>query len=507
MPMGIGLGIGVTRGGGVGVYQFTDADAEAYVAAMTTQPTNARKAAIDASFTRMKARTYWPKLDWLSFPASHDTQAGRINQKNPAQIAAVTGSPTFVADQGFYSNISGVGGLNTGVNPATAGGAFTQNSAHMGVWNFTDYANNGAIKEMEAGNAQIWSHYAPYFYCRANAGGLLQIQPIDGVALGHRAWSRTGNLATALFSDGIKVLTDTTTASAAVSSANVVSASPRGVMAMHFGGGLSDAEMAELRDDIGAYFNDAMILPIFDVFLIIGDSNNTAGVGFDAEIDTPDAAVWGNLSGPKKSVAVDGFMADNAAYPVPFAKDFYKPGALQPGHAVVVLNAWAGGTGLTTSGNSWQAPSGAAYVAALRQIRVILRSMPNANPAGILGIIGANDATLSANAATWQAALDAMIAGFRSNITGGSNVPVVIGGIPPEYLDTGTAAALQAEIADLPSRLTYTGYADPSSPTVINDNADDIHYTAIGQRGTLGNPGGMAGRFWTGYQQALANEP
>jgi hypothetical protein len=49
--------------------------------------------------------------------------------------AATSGVPTFTADQGYAStdNASNVA-LNSNFNPSTAGGHYTQNSAHVSVW-------------------------------------------------------------------------------------------------------------------------------------------------------------------------------------------------------------------------------------------------------------------------------------------------------------------------------------------------------------------------------------
>lgn len=78
-----------------------DPDAQAYFAAMTVQPSAARKDLINALIVGLKADGIWPRIQWLSLLASHSEQAGRLNIKTPAQIASAVNSPVFTVDRGF----------------------------------------------------------------------------------------------------------------------------------------------------------------------------------------------------------------------------------------------------------------------------------------------------------------------------------------------------------------------------------------------------------------------
>jgi hypothetical protein len=82
------------------------------------------------------------KLDALWIMATANTTTANKDICGHTTYTLVpNGSPNFTANQGYL----GVGGsstvfLNTGFNPATAGGNFTQNSAHMAIWSLTNLA-------------------------------------------------------------------------------------------------------------------------------------------------------------------------------------------------------------------------------------------------------------------------------------------------------------------------------------------------------------------------------
>ena len=107
------------------------AETTALLAAMSVQPSAARKTVIDNLIVALKNAGVWTTLDMLYVCAAHDAQAGRINWINPASVATATSSPTFTTDRGYIGTASGY--LATGVN-WSALTKFTQNSAHLGAW-------------------------------------------------------------------------------------------------------------------------------------------------------------------------------------------------------------------------------------------------------------------------------------------------------------------------------------------------------------------------------------
>lgn len=73
------------------------------VAAMTTAPSAARRALIDATIFDLIAAGLWSKLGVLYVLAAHDAQAARLNWKDPTgslNLVAVN-SPAFTADSGY----------------------------------------------------------------------------------------------------------------------------------------------------------------------------------------------------------------------------------------------------------------------------------------------------------------------------------------------------------------------------------------------------------------------
>lgn len=109
-------------------------EATALFAAMTVQPTIGRKKLINDAIVVLKAADVWTRLDYLHVYAAHDAQAARLNWKNPATFAAaLVNAPTFTADRGYAGNGTN-SYVDTGYNPATAGGLYTQNNASFSNW-------------------------------------------------------------------------------------------------------------------------------------------------------------------------------------------------------------------------------------------------------------------------------------------------------------------------------------------------------------------------------------
>jgi hypothetical protein len=93
--------------------------------------------------------------------------------------------------------------------------------------------------------------------------------------------------------------------------------------------------------------------------------------------------------------------------------------------------------------------------------------------------------------ATYAAYLDAVVDGFRTQITGATNTPFIAGELGT-FLSGVTypnAANVNAAIADLPARRTNTAYASSAS---LTDGGDSLHFDAASAR-TLG------GRYWTAF--------
>jgi len=83
----------------------------------------------------------WGKLDALYFLATQNSTTALLNLVSSSFAITANGAPAFVADQGYTGvNNSTTVYLDTGFNPSTAGGNFSQNSAHISFWSNTNPA-------------------------------------------------------------------------------------------------------------------------------------------------------------------------------------------------------------------------------------------------------------------------------------------------------------------------------------------------------------------------------
>jgi hypothetical protein len=124
-------------------------------------------------------------------------------------------------------------------------------------------------------------------------------------------------------------------------------------------------------------------------------------------------------------------------------------------------------------------------------VAVALAKYPNSVFKGILWMQGEYDATAGWTQTQYANALDAMVAGFRTDF---GNMPIIVGGMAPGWVAAdATRQPVQNALIATPNRLSNSGYANPSSPTDISlDIASTVHYSATDQRI-------FGGRFWTAY--------
>lgn len=121
----------------------------------------------------------WDKLDILRVYATQDSTTALLNLKSSSYTGTVHGSPTFTADLGFTgSDGSSTIYIDSGFNPSTAGGNYTQNSAHISAWFINTAAHdppNGYSTGLGGGGlgteAYVWPRYSVdgKSYCRINA--------------------------------------------------------------------------------------------------------------------------------------------------------------------------------------------------------------------------------------------------------------------------------------------------------------------------------------------------
>lgn len=127
----------------------------AYIAAMAARPPDAEILVLNRAIAMIVDSGAFDNMDALYFLASSTDQASRINVISPGTYNLTkTNSPRFTANVGWDANSSS-GYLDTGFNPATAGGKFTQNSACMGVSVSATAATNPAIGNTGTGNSFV----------------------------------------------------------------------------------------------------------------------------------------------------------------------------------------------------------------------------------------------------------------------------------------------------------------------------------------------------------------
>ncbi|GBF27561.1 hypothetical protein MnTg02_02615 [bacterium MnTg02] len=247
--------------------------------------------------------------------------------------------------------------------------------------------------------------------------------------------------------------------------------------------------------------------PGFDVFLIAGQSNNLAGTGLDTEIDVshPDVFQWGREA-PNNNVIILAdepldhvvLEAGKIGYALAMIRDYYIPNA----HLAAVRDVLLIPTALSASGfadNRWNAGDDL-YEDAVLRVNTAIDGNPGSVLKGILWHQGEDDV----GSATYLDALDAMIAAMRSDIVAASaTTPFILGGMVPFWVDAATDRRVQqGRIHGTLKRLTYTGFADPELPTVIEKAVpatDSTHYDAPTQRE-------LAERYYNAWLAAQSND-
>lgn len=251
----------------LGGVQSYDAAASALFAAMTTPPTELRKQQINTLIVALKASGAWSLIDCLYVLAAADNQAARLNWKNPALFtASAINSPTFTVDRGYASDGS-TSLLDSGFNPATAGGSYALNSAHLAIWDRVD-ASLTASPPVGNLNATVQNKagLTSSALSRVNAGGTTTNTGLPTSAMMHYVANRNNGANHDLWGGGTKIAAAVASASTAISSlsftmlARQISAgsyqfsqSGRQMSAYHWGAALSDAQITGAYNALLAY--------------------------------------------------------------------------------------------------------------------------------------------------------------------------------------------------------------------------------------------------------------
>jgi hypothetical protein len=248
------------------VYTFTNAEASAYVARMSVEPNNTRKAVIDTFFGALKSgatsgANILNDLDAFYLFGAHDDADALLNLVGTSYNCTLVSTPTHTVDRGYQGN--GVDqALNSNFNPSTAvTPKYTQNSGHLGIWSLT--AAQSAAVDAGLGNTLIVARNASdIINHRINAGTSGAAGGItDGS--GHFVTNRTGSASANndAYRNAVEISGSSST-SQSVSNASIYfcgrgGATPgwsvRQLMAGHIGGALTPAKITDIKNALEAY--------------------------------------------------------------------------------------------------------------------------------------------------------------------------------------------------------------------------------------------------------------
>lgn len=248
-----------------------DSATTAWVAALSVDPGNFRKQAVDRVIRRLKLAGIWNKLDALYLFAAHNQTDAKINLKDPGTYNCTeVGTLTFTTDRGFTGNGS-TGNLQTGFTPSTAGSPkYVQDSAHLAAWAGLDIQETTRIAGVVTGSTHV-SQLIPRTL-GGNLSGLIN-QLSGGTAVSFtvadaRAFicvNRSGATAHQLYRNGVSVDTDTQ-ASSGVPTTQIAflrglgSFSNNRIAAGCFGESLSSSLQTELYNTLLEYMTEVGVV-------------------------------------------------------------------------------------------------------------------------------------------------------------------------------------------------------------------------------------------------------
>jgi hypothetical protein len=205
-------------------------------AAMTTQPSAARRTLIDNTINDLMDAGVWSKLGVLYLLAAHDSQAGRLNWKSPAfgLLTVVPGGVLpmgFAADGGFTGNgqVNANAAYLEGVDFDTVPGLL-QNSGHQSIYATSEGDGQGGgvfdarnFNEFPAGGDANGKIVAKSVLAvsegsgRINGSGVMA-SAASSFVRGQYLTNRSGATAAQFYRDGVLSSTDATASTALVSS-------------------------------------------------------------------------------------------------------------------------------------------------------------------------------------------------------------------------------------------------------------------------------------------------
>lgn len=216
--------------------------------------TNAYKALING----LVADGVWAKLDLLNIFATQDVTTALLNLVSTSFSPATTSNaPTFAADRGYTGNGTNAS-INASYNPSTAGGNYTQNSAHYSSW--VVISNNGVWELGTEANTALIASFSGNIHMRINDSTTSGAIAASTGGTGHYIASRTSSTVRTGYVNGASIGSAGSATSAAPANANFLSLFVAGqsgtsdqVAATSIGGALTGTDASNFYNRMRTY--------------------------------------------------------------------------------------------------------------------------------------------------------------------------------------------------------------------------------------------------------------
>lgn len=283
----------------------TDTDADAHFARVTAANSAwplARRVHATRMIRALKRRSLWTKYDGIVIIARTEAET-LINWKQNAFHPVKHGTWTFTADVS-YNGAGGVGDyLDTLFNPSTAGGAMTQNSAHIAEYALSGANGGGSALDIGNGRTSILNRSGTNNVFRVNATSstttaLTGFIEAFQTGSGYHCAFRNDASNQSLLKDNNTLVTGAVASTSQLSAVLTIGGTAAAGLARTYqfhtwGSGFTEAEAREQRDIIFTYLKAAGIYT---------EERFTA-----APLSSTDAVTYGEFSSQSQSaIAVCG---------------------------------------------------------------------------------------------------------------------------------------------------------------------------------------------------------
>lgn len=447
MPISLGIGLGMGRGG-AGGYIFTNPEAAAVFAAFSGAVPDYLKAAADTLVGTFKTSGFWARCDRIQVPmaALYEPDDALINWKNPGTFnAARVNSPGFSPAIGIAGD-SSTHYFTTTWDAATNGVQYTQNDAHISIWNRTPRAANTSALIGNAGSGGPINAFLRYTgdlcFMRVNdsSGGVANSNA-DGFFVG----DRTNATTRAIYRNGSLLGNPSSPNSTTLSALDLYlgAYNNNGVVAgltsdmvsfLSFGASLGATMQGQVYDALVA-FEAAISTPIF---LFLGESNS-GGLGRNTDLLAGELSAQSTVQilnntglvfedldiGTNNLIGHTG-LTDNATHGWENGFARAKAAGRFLDQTIHIVKAGQGGSRL----QDW-APGGTYWNTMVSRVAAAQALLSSRGRLTICLSIGVNDSIAGLSAGAYSTAMTAFLANLRGQF--GADTRILITQLPPTY--------------------------------------------------------------------------